>query len=258
MEVSAWSVADFQRIASETSEQQRMRVRTLQDLTDFTNGLIAREEMAVRSEARGYDKTPEFEYELDKAVDNWIWSTAAQKIVEHAQPSEDSLHSYYLRNIEDFAPEAMIEVSEILLKDADKARAMMADLEHGSFSSLASQHSIRPGASNSGGYLGYVRQSQLGVLWNHVASARSGDIIGPIEVDGHYVILKVGDRQEARREAGMNKAKVLKHFKSTNSKKLIQDQVERLTMNSTIVIDESLLLSLPLKQETGQSNPIIN
>ena len=255
---ASWSVADFQEVASETSDEQRMRVRTREDLKDFINGLIAREEMAIRSEVLGFDQDPVFRYELGKALDNWIWNSATQTMLSEAQLPEDSLYSYYQAHIDDFTPAPTIEVSEILLRSKEKAIALMNEVDAESFAALASTHSIRPGADANGGYMGYVRQTQLGVLWNHVSKARAGDILGPIEVDEHYVILKVGERQEADLGAGMNKAEILKHFREKNGKKLIQDHVEALMENSSVAIDESLLASLPLKQSEAVSVPLLN
>ena len=255
----AWTVADFQHVASETSDKQRSRVRTQRDLEEFISALIAREEMALRAAGVGYDRDPEFDYEYQKALDNWIWSTATQAIVSNAQPPADSLDRYYQAHREDFVPAPLIEVSEILLDEKEKAHALMEVLDRPSFATEARKHSIRPGADATGGYLGYVRQSQLGVLWGRVANAKSGEILGPIEVDGHYVILMIGERKEAKDPAAaLDTAEILKHFRAKNSKRLIQDHVSQLISTSAIAVNDSLLMALPLKQSDSVPTPILN
>ncbi|MBX2818093.1 MAG: peptidylprolyl isomerase [Rhodothermaceae bacterium] len=242
-----WTLSAFQAMASETSEEQRSRVRSEEDLKSFIDALIVREEMAGRSERRGFNEDPEFVYEMEKAMHNWIWSDAVSKLKQGVAVSEDTLQAYYLANQKNFASEPEVEIFEILVDSKKKADEVKEHLRMSSFESVAASYSIRPGADKQGGRLGYLRSKQLGVLWKHVADAKSGDVLGPIKVDDHYVYLKVGARKESGPDTSSPDLEEIRNqYLVQHGSQLVMRHVEALKEESTISIDESLLSSLAI------------
>ena len=242
-----WTLREFQVMALETSEEQRARVRSEEELKTFIDALIVRDEMAVRSESRGFDEDPEFHYEMDKAMHTWIWSEAVSDLKQGAAVSEDTLRAYYLANQQNFSAEPEVEIYEILVDSKEKAQEVEQQLTARSFESLAASYSIRPGADKKGGRLGYVRSKQLGVLWQHVAEAKEEDVLGPIEVDDHFVFLKIGGRKHSDSTTlSPDLDEIRSQYLLQHGSRLVMQHVEALKETSTISIDEGLLSSLEI------------
>ena len=244
-----WSLREFQSMASETSEEQRARVRSEEDLKTFVDALIVRDEMAARSERSGFDEDAEFEYEMDKAMHTWIWNEAVSDLKQGVAVSEDTLQAYYRANQQNFTAEPEVEIYEILVDSKERALEVGEELKSRSFESVATSYSIRPGADKKGGRLGYLRSRQLGVLWQHIAEAKENDVIGPIEVDDHYVFLKVGGRKESgSTTSSPDLDEIRNQYLLQHGSRLVMRHVEALKETSTISINEALLGSLEISE----------
>ncbi|HEX7071776.1 MAG TPA: peptidylprolyl isomerase, partial [Rhodothermales bacterium] len=64
----SWSIARFRNEAQYTDEAQRAQVRSLQDLTEFAEGVVVREVMLERARERGLDADPTLAAALDAAM----------------------------------------------------------------------------------------------------------------------------------------------------------------------------------------------
>lgn len=77
-----------------------------------------------------------------------------------------------------------IKLYEIELADAEVGQEILAQVKEGeSFQELAREHSLDPGGRDTGGFLGWVRQGELGELGLSVSEfqAAPGTVIGPRE-----------------------------------------------------------------------------
>ena len=243
-----WTMQDFQGFASETNDKQRSRVRTEEDVQTFIEGLLVREEMAVRSQAQQLDEDPEFEYEVEKAMHNWIWSRAVNQLKSEGAVSKDSLEAYYAANSDNFLPQSAVEVFEILVDSKDAALEVAERLKTDSFESVAQAYSMRPGAQNHGGRLGYLVPKQLGVLWQHVEDAKEGDRLGPIELDDHYVFLKIGGRKLSRDSQQPNLDEIRAQYLLQHGDRMVLDRVDALKASSNISINEAVLSTLEINK----------
>ena len=117
------------------------------------------------------------------------------------------------------------------------------------FEVLASQYTVRPGGRQSNGDLGYLSQDQLGLLSDAVFAASPGDVLGPLEIAGKYVLLKVGDLEPAR-QMTLEEAKpeIVSQLKSGIVKENMKQKISRLRNQHAVDIDEALLAALPLKK----------
>jgi len=245
----SWTLSEFQQMASETSAEQRARVRSEEDMKTFIDALIVREEMAVRSGSNGFDEDPEFLYEMEKAMHNWIWGEAVSALKQGAAVSEDTLQAYYLANQQNFSAEPEVEIYEILVASKESAQEVGQQLKNRSFESVAASYSIRPGADEKGGRLGYLRSKQLGVLWQHVEKAKEDDVLGPIEVDDHFVFLKIGGRKGSDSNTFTpDLDEIRNQYLLQHGSRLVMRHVDALKEASTVSIDEALLSSLEISK----------
>ncbi len=194
----AWSVADFRARAEYTDERQRAQVSTRDDLTHFIEGLVAREEMLRRARAEKLDAQPAFAAALGQAMDEWVYDQAKKRVLAEVTVPDDSIRAYFAAHEAEFVVPERVQVGEILAATKAEAERLKALAAQQGFEAVARQHSLRPGADASGGDLGFLGLEQLGELADLVFDARAGDVLGPLEVGGHYLVLKIGERQPAR------------------------------------------------------------
>lgn len=243
-------VADFRELAALTTEEQRATVTDRRRLEEFVNGLLVRKAMLDAAIRMGLEETPRFQRALDAANRAWIRDDVATATLRHAEIPEDSLQHFFQLHRESFTLPATVQLSEILLDSKKEADALRPRLTAASFATLARQYSLRPGAAETGGDLGYLTAEQTGAMYAHVKEAAAGEIRGPIELRGHYVFLRVGDRRPPRpltyEEA---RPEVLVQMQRSLGKKNLQDRIRNLRAQHDISIDRALLSTLPLKKE---------
>lgn len=90
-----WTVSDLRERAQFTTDAQRARVRTRQDLTDFIEGLVVRSEMMQRARTMGLDETPAFQEVLDEKMDAFVLAQAKQRIAAEIVFGEEELRAFY-------------------------------------------------------------------------------------------------------------------------------------------------------------------
>ncbi|WP_456430069.1 peptidylprolyl isomerase [Rhodocaloribacter sp.] len=193
-----WTVADFRVRAQYTSEARLAEIDTPEETADFVRGLVVREVMLERARAAGLGELPEYKDALRRVMDEWVWERAFERITAGTTVPEDTLRAHYAAHRAAFMIPEKVRVWEILVGTKAEAEALKARLGAETFEALARVHSTRPGADATGGDLGFVTPDQLGVLAGPVFDAREGAMLGPLEVAGRYVLLKVGARQPAR------------------------------------------------------------
>ncbi len=241
-------VAGFRELAALTTEEQRSSVTNAQGLEEFANGLLVRNAMVEEALRLELDDTPLFRQALASADRAWIRDNVATATLQSPDVPEDSIRGYFDRYKDEFVRPPTTRLWEILLDNKQDADRLAPQLNTGSFEMLARMHSIRPRAEETGGDLGYLTLDQMGVMRTHAINAGTGDVLGPIELKGHYVFLKVGDRQPARplsyEEA---RPEILTRMRKTLGRENLQDRIRALRAANEITIDYALLSTLSLK-----------
>ena len=113
--------------------------------------------------------------------------------------SEEEKQDFYQDNQEDFAEEAGVEVSHILVEDRELAEEILERLEAGEdFAGLAREYSIDPGAEN--GSLGLVTEATQFVepFKSTALEMEAGEISEIVETQFGFHIIKAHEVQEAR------------------------------------------------------------
>ncbi|MDZ4700515.1 MAG: peptidylprolyl isomerase [Rhodothermales bacterium] len=248
-ERQSWSVVRFREAAASTSEAQRAAVTDRETLMAFIEGLLVREAMLGAAAERRLEEEEAYARAFEAAMRDWIREEVMRDLAREAPVLEDSVRAYFATFGQEFSEPARVRVSEILL-DSPVEAARMRDLATpATFAELARAHSIRPGAVATGGDMGYVAADQLGVLADPVFGALAGTLLGPIEVRGHYVLLLVGDRQEARPMA-FEAARPLieERLRSGSMDRVLRARIEQLRSESNVEIDEATLTQMAIKK----------
>ena len=81
-------------------------------------------------------------------------------------------------------------LSQVVQAEADQVKRQLA---YASFASLVRTHSLRPGARETAGDLGFLTAQALGPLAEDVFGASEGAVLGPLEIQGRYLLLHVGE-----------------------------------------------------------------
>lgn len=193
-----WTVADFLERSRFTSEDQRDKVATAEQLQAFISGLVVREIQLEQARTAGYDSSTEFQRALEAALNAWVFEEAWRRLARETIVPEDSLLAYFKSNRESFVVPEKVQVSEILFDNKSEADLVMAELGHTSFDEAARPYARRPEVDAEGADPAYFSRQQLGRFADAVFEAAPGTILGPFEVNGQYVVLRVGTRIPAR------------------------------------------------------------
>ncbi len=167
-----------------------------------------------------------------------------EEIAGDAGPSDEEVRTYYDENEESFAQPAERCASHILFPpDAqDKAEEVKQRLEDGDdFAALAKEFSQDPGSADKGGELGCAPETdpQTGQQTYAPAfsdalfadDAEEGDIIGPVETEFGYHIIKVNEIREASTQSfdeveGQIRDQLTQQARSTEFQEWLQNEVE--------------------------------
>jgi len=193
-----WTVEHFRDAARLASSEQRTAVHSLRDLKAFIDGLLVRSILSEKARTMGMEEEDAFERALTHELEKWTYAQAYESHVIAMPVSPDTLSYYYQQFKQEFIIPARTGVHEILVSSQDEAERVMSALKTESFANVASKWSIRPGASRTQGYLGLLTREELGVLGTRAFDAPTGSVVGPLEVDGHWVVLKLGAHHPAR------------------------------------------------------------
>ena len=121
-----------------------------------------------------------------------------EKVASDAEPSDEEIQKYYEQNKEaQFTTPEQRCVRHILFnKDQkEKAEDVKQKLENGGdFAKLAKEYSQDPGSAEKGGDLGCLVKGETVPEFEKAAfGAEQGEIVGPVETEFGYHILKVTD-----------------------------------------------------------------
>ncbi len=192
------TVSEFFDEALFTSLEQREAVRSPEALQAFTEGIVMRLAIMNRAVEAGVDDLTEFHESYREEMDGWLYEAAWKSLESELAIDEDTLRAFFDSRRNDFEQPESVHVTEILVNSMEEAVTLRPTLNSSNFGRLAARHSVRPGADENHGELGFVGRDQLGVLAATIFDASTGEILGPIEVAGKYVLILVGEKRPKR------------------------------------------------------------
>lgn len=188
-----WTVGDVEARAASMTDRQRAAVQDAASLRDFIEGLLVRDEIAARARAAGLEDDA-FRASVERRMDEWVFDDAKRRLRLDLEVPPDSLRAHFDAHRADYVAPVSVRAREILVPTLQDARAVLRDLEAGAdFGTLARERSLRPGAATAAGDLGAVTRAQLGRLADPVFDAAPGEVVGPVEVAGRYVLVQRGE-----------------------------------------------------------------
>ena len=162
---------------------------------------------------------------------------------------DDSVQLYFERYGHEFSEPARVRVAEILLDTKAEAEQLRRQATPANFADLARTYSQRPGAAATGGEMGFVSAEQLGVLAQPVMGAAPGTLLGPMEIEGHYVLLLVGERRDGRPMSFAEARPLIEErLRGQSMDRVLRDRIDRLRSGSEVVIDDALLSQMAIKK----------
>ncbi len=131
---------------------------------------------------------------LQRAViDTVLWRLARAYL-----PPTDSLQAHLTANPHQYLKPALVEIEEIVVGDSARAAMVKESYLRGTpFGELAREYTLREWAREHAGRLGWVPVSIYGPAADSIANSAPGDLVGPVPVDGYYVLAKIKDRKAA-------------------------------------------------------------
>ena len=245
-----WSVGDFRIKAQNASPEQREAVKSEALLRQFIGGLIAREVMLDGFEKANWANDDEFARVARHTLDTELYEFAYRDHVANISIHPDSVRAYFARHESEFATEPTLLIDEIIVDTREDGHAARAALKSESFASVAARVSVRPGADETGGRLGFVRRGQLGVLGDTLFRTPVGQTIGPIEVAGRFAIFTIVDR------AGSSPAKfedvkfdVEDILRQTTKRAVLRSVVDSLRNTIPVSMDTERVRSIDLRTQ---------
>ena len=248
----------FMQASLATSEEQRTAVTDVASLQSFIRGLLIRDVLLERAEESGIAKSEAYGTAARRERWGLLYEAAWNDMLRQIEVPEDSIQSHMDRFPDEFSIPEQVNVREILLSSASEAARVLRETNMSNFEERARQHSIREGAEQHGGNLGFVTREQLGVLAVPVFDAPTGSIIGPLAVGGRFAILQVLEKS-ASRKATLDEARfrVENQLRTAWVRIEVRERVASLRQKTNVEKRVDLLATLDLiDQETPSVSPM--
>lgn len=252
-------VASFMEAAANTSDEQRAAVVDRTSLESFVRGLLVRHELLERAEAAGIEDTDAYEVAAGRERFDLLYETAWNDMLTGIVVSDDSVQAHMDRFPDEFEVSEQAHVREILVASSSEAARIRREVNADNFRDLAVKHSIREGAGQHGGDLGFVTREQLGILAETAFDAGTGSIIGPLAVGGRFAILQILEKSP-RRPATLAEARVRveDQLRAAWIRKAVRDRVAELRQTTAVETRSELLSTIDLRANDSPSVSPLN
>ncbi len=244
-----WTVADLFSRMERTSERQRKRVQTRQDVRDVVTGMIVRERMLRIALDEGLEDDPAVQEQIASVYHHYQLTSWREMVIDTIGESgwrEELLRKEFEMSTELHHRPPEVNVAEILVRTREEAEVLAGRINDGAdFAALAKQHSIRVWAGKHGGELGFGTSASFGVLGNKFFEAPVGTLIGPEFVDPYYGVFRILERREGRaRTFGEARQEIVARITARQEREVFAAAVRGLRSRAHIEIDETALASV--------------
>lgn len=118
--------------------------------------------LANKAREEGLEDEPAMQARIQNAIDNQLANAYLTRYLSNLEISEDELHAAYEKAADGLGGEEQRRAQHILVKDEDKARDLIKQLNNGAdFAKLAKENSIDTGSADAGGDLGWFSLDQM-------------------------------------------------------------------------------------------------
>lgn len=184
-----FTFGELQERAQWTSERQRQRIQSREELKDFVSGLILREEYLQRATAAGIEKDEKVKHLTREREDEFLMKKMVSLLTDTVTVPLDSLRQAYEAQPQQFTHPAQVHAREITVASQEQCEQILREVKAGGdFAALAKQHSLRKWTAERGGDAGFVTKGDLGNFAEDIFKLKPGEIGGPLQ-DGEYFTL---------------------------------------------------------------------
>ena len=248
----SWTVREFVDRVRSTTQRQKKRVRSEQDVRDMCIGLAAREVFLQRARNSGLEDSQPVREQIAHVREEYLlkrWAGSVQDSVGQNGWDAAAMREHYERHKDEYQYAPKVNVAEVLVRTEDEARVILAKLRRGeSFSSLARKYSIRLWAAKNGGELGFGTEADFGILGKKFFAARIGQVLGPEKVDPYVGVFKILAREEGRRKTfDESKEQIIEELRTFKRQEAFLKALAGLRSHAAIQIDDNLLANISLK-----------
>jgi parvulin-like peptidyl-prolyl isomerase len=238
-----WTVKDFQARALQTSARQRSRVQSAEDLKDFIGGLALRDEYLRRAKRAGFEKAASVKQIIRDNEDRFLIEQMKSLLTDSVRVPVDSLQQAYEAQPQNYVHPAMVRLREITVADRQQSEHIMREARRGvEFSELARRYSIRKWSAERGGEVGYVTNGDLGLLAEQIFKLKAGELGGPYQQEGYFVVVQVLDTKPAQPKTFEEaKAEIEENLLPTYRQRELEKQLEILRQPLQITVDQQVL-----------------
>lgn len=206
-----FTVGQLEDDIARQSPYMRARYRDRAALTEYVQTLVRFELIAREAERRGFGTDPEVrETTAQSAVQQLIRRDFDERITVESVPQED-VDAYYNAHPEEFTRPEVRRASQIVFDTQEAANAALAELRAAdarAFRQYAQDHSTDPESRQRGGDLRYFDERGMApnsadpaiaaaIVTASFGIANIGDVGDPVEVNGHWSIVKLTGRRPA-------------------------------------------------------------
>jgi len=162
----------------------------------FADELVKKEVLYIEATKRGYDKKEDFQKKLEEfkkiTLINQLLEEEMKKIT---QPTDQELKEYYEKHKGEFMVNNQIRLSQIVVKDQEKAKEVFERLQKGEdFAKVAKELSLDKNSAKSGGDLGYFKKGELNKELDNIAfRLKKDEVSHPIPLKDGIHFIKVTD-----------------------------------------------------------------
>lgn len=146
------------------------------------------------------DESADVAFQIKLQVAQILVQSYFDKISEKWDFSREAALKYYNKHPETFVLAEAVQAAHILAEtESDALLAAMEAMTADDFGAVAQKYSRDPNTAQNGGDLGWVVKGQLPQpLEDVIMKGRPGQIVGPVESEAGWHVVKVGERRAAK------------------------------------------------------------
>ena len=194
-------MSDVAAIAQGLPEQARaLPPQTLYPM--LVDQIIDARALAAEARRKGLDKDPDIQRQVDAAAQRALESAILQKEIG-PMVTEPALRARYDRDMAGTPGPEEVHARHILVDDEATAKTIIVELgKGGDFAALSTKHSKDPGASRSGGDLGFFKKDDMVPEFAEAAfTLKDGQIsVVPVKTQFGWHVIQVIERRRAPAE----------------------------------------------------------
>lgn len=195
--------------------------------------MIAQKLFLVDAKKTALEYDPQFKAQLAKVKDDLLFQFAVSKTLEKVKVTDEEIKAFYESNPEQFAGQATVAASHILVAEEAQAAELMEKINSGEmkFEDAAAEFSTCP-SGQRGGSLGEFGRGQMVKEFEDACySMQVGEIRGPIQTQFGYHLIRLDAANEAQPvKLEEVKENIREHLMTEKGHKAYQTRINQLKL----------------------------